>query len=78
MFFFPRHDLFFDFGFDNVGGHLYSLTINKKGKQMTAILATYSDFKTVEVEVDDWTIDAVVESFFETGAIMVSVGKKGA
>jgi len=44
---------------------------------MTAILATYPDFKTVEVEVDDWTVDAVVESFMETGAIMVSVGVRG-
>lgn len=44
---------------------------------MTKILATYPDFKTAEVEVDDWIVDAVVESFMETGAIMVSVGKKG-
>ena len=44
---------------------------------MTAILVTYSDFQTVTVEVDDWKVDSVVESFMETGAIMVSIGKKG-
>jgi len=51
--------------------------LSTKGRnKMTAILATYPDFKTVEVEVDDWNVNAVVESFMETGAIMVSVGKK--
>lgn len=51
--------------------------LSTKGRnKMTAVLATYPDFKTVEVEVDDWNVNAVVESFMETGAIMVSVGKK--
>lgn len=37
------------------------------------VTATYSDFKTAEVSVDPWMVDAVVESFYECGAIMVHV-----
>jgi len=36
------------------------------------VVAMYSDLKTVEVSIDPWMADAVVESFYETGAIMVS------
>tara|TARA_B110000503_G_scaffold130900_1_gene204799 strand:+ start:3462 stop:3590 length:129 start_codon:yes stop_codon:yes gene_type:complete len=35
------------------------------------ITATYADFKTATVSVDPWQVDAVVESFYECGAIMV-------
>ena len=40
---------------------------------MTTVVATYPDFKTVTVEIDPWTIDAVTESFMETGALFVTV-----
>lgn len=36
------------------------------------VVAMYADFKTLEVSVDPWWVDAVVESFYKTGAIMVS------
>ena len=37
------------------------------------VTATYPDFKTVEVSVDKWAVDAAVESFYELGAIAVYV-----
>lgn len=37
------------------------------------ITATYPDFKTVEVSVDTWAVDAAVDSFYELGAILVTV-----
>lgn len=36
------------------------------------VVAMYPDFKTLEVSVDPWQVDAVVESFYEAGAIMVT------
>lgn len=39
---------------------------------MTTVIATYPDFKTVDVNVDEWMVDAVTESFLETGAIFVT------
>jgi hypothetical protein len=36
------------------------------------ITATYPDFKTVTVSVDDWEADNAVEAFMETGALFVT------
>lgn len=43
----------------------------KKGQLMT-VIATYPDFKTVEVFADLWHVDAIIESFLEAGAIFVT------
>jgi hypothetical protein len=42
-------------------------------RDIMTITATYPDFKTVEVSVDKWAVDAAVESFYELGAILVQV-----
>ena len=39
---------------------------------MTTLIATYPDFKTVTVEVDDWMAAKAVESFMELGALFVT------
>lgn len=36
------------------------------------VVATYPDFKTVTVEVDEWMVNATIESFMETGALFVT------
>jgi|SaaInlV_120m_DNA_3_1039746.scaffolds.fasta_scaffold16759_2 hypothetical protein len=36
------------------------------------ITATYPDFKTVTVTVDEWNAEATVESFMEQGALFVT------
>lgn len=36
------------------------------------IVATYPDFKTVTVEVDEWMVDVTIDSFMEAGALFVT------
>lgn len=36
------------------------------------ITATYPDFKTITVSVDDWQAEAVIESFYELGVLLVT------
>ena len=44
----------------------------KQGKDKMTITATYATGLPVTVECDAWQVNAVIESFFETGAIAVS------
>lgn len=39
---------------------------------MTTLTATYPDFKTVTVEVDEWMVNATTDSFMEAGALFVT------